>query len=309
MLIDTHCHLDWESYHDDLDEMLLRAKDAGVDKIVTIGTSEASLSATRFLVMKYDYVYRTVGYHPDCVLEYGFSQDTILYLMGQLAAELVYPKTVGIGECGLDYYIIDRDPRFSVERKAALRVLQKELFEQHLLLAIKHNLPLSLHVRDRGDAAYNDVLFLLFKYFGVPDSRSSVSLYPVEQSLSSGVTDRVFYTHSDSSARLFRGVLHCVSGSAHYVDACRSLGFLVSFAGNVTYKHADILLDHLRRIPLDEIVVETDGPFLPPAQYRGQRNEPAYLVETVRTIAEVKGVSFEEVCFATYNNSLALFGL
>jgi TatD DNase family protein len=144
MLIDTHCHLEWDSYQDQLEAVLKRAKEAGVGKIVTIGTDEASSAKTRVLVTKYDQVFRTVGYHPDCVLQAGFDEAEIGRLMKALESEIAYPKTVGIGECGLDYYAIERAEGVSSTRKEELKDLQRELFERQILVAIAHELPLSL---------------------------------------------------------------------------------------------------------------------------------------------------------------------
>jgi TatD DNase family protein len=93
------------------------------------------------------------------------------------------------------------------------------------------------------------------------------------------------------------------------VDACRAMGFVVSFAGNVTYKNAELIQEHAKRVPLNEIVVETDGPFLAPVPYRGKTNESAYMLETAKFVAALKGVTLEEFSEATTENATRLFRL
>ncbi len=317
MLIDTHCHLEWEDYQEELNAVVDRAKAAGVGKIVTIGTDEASNTKSRVLVTKYNEVFRCVGYHPDCVLQEGFNDERIHQMMKALEPEIEYPKTVGIGECGLDYYVIERAEGLTSARKEELRDLQKELFERQILLAIQHELPLSLHVRDDREDAYADVLEILSEYFG-PESDYSMrqfafSLKNLKQEYDTSLAQNAldaqkptdFLVQQDD--RIPRGVLHCLSGSEEYVDACREMGFVVSFAGNVTYKNAQTIQEHAKRVPLNEIVLETDGPFLSPLPYRGKRNEPAYTVETAKFVATLKGVSYEEVCDATTETANRLF--
>lgn len=313
MLIDTHCHLNWPDYQDDFSEILARAQTVGIRSIVTIGTDVASLASSKILVTRFDDVYRTIGFHPDCVLEEGFSLETINSYMKLLTTEVEYPKTVGIGECGLDYYCFD-DKGFSPDKISALKDLQIELFERQILFAIQHDLPLSLHVRDSGTEAYEDVVAILEEYYsarsGFDAHEFSFSYSELKNTFNDGkvISDKATPATPIEDERV-HGVLHCVSGSPEYVDACVDLGFYVSFAGNVTYKNAQNIVDHAKRVPLDKIVVETDGPFLSPVPHRGKRNEPAYLVETVQKIAEARGVSVEEISQATTENAQRLFGL
>lgn len=319
MLIDTHCHLDWESYQEDISEVLQRAKQAAVRSIVTIGTDEASNTNTRVLITKYNQVFRCVGYHPDCVLKEDFNESEINRLMKVLENEVVYPKTVGVGECGLDYYAIERAEGLSSSRKEELRDLQRELFERQILLAIQHDLPLSLHVRDDREDAYVDVVDILSEYYGKDSDYSmrqfSFSLKNLKQEYDAASTNNAFDRQSpttfepEKADRVIPGVLHCVSGSADYVDACVEMGFVISFAGNVTYKNAELIQEHAKRVPLSSIVVETDGPFLSPVPYRGKRNESAYVTEIAKKVSELRGISFESFCEQSTENALALFNL
>jgi TatD DNase family protein len=304
MLIDTHCHLDWDSYQEDLSEVLAKAEKAGVEKIVTIGVDEASNAKTRELVRRNE-IYRCVGYHPDVVLQDGFDQREINRLMISLEQELLVAKTVGIGECGLDYYTIQREG-ISPARQEEMKELQRDLFERQVLFAIQNSLPLSLHVRDEGEAAYSDVIEILSEYFGSGQSYDEISYQ------FSITTIAHTEAHEETAFRLpkggkINGVLHCVSGSLEYVQAGLSLGFMVSCAGNITFKNVEHLQDIVRAVPLSHIVVETDGPFLTPVPYRGTRNEPSYVVETVKKIAELKNGTVEEVSTATTENAHLLF--
>lgn len=104
-------------------------------------------------------------------------------------------------------------------------------------------------------------------------------------------------------------VLHCYSGSAEMAAELIKLGFFISLGGPVTYRNARRPVEVARDVPLDRLLVETDSPYLPPSPYRGQRNEPAYVVEVVRKIAEIKGVSVEKVAQATAMNAMEVFSI
>lgn len=310
MLIDTHCHLNWESYQGELETILQRAHDAGIEKVVTIGVNEVSNKETRLLLEDFEQVYRCVGYHPDIVLEDGVTEGSVNQLMRLLEGELEFEKTVGIGECGLDYYCLQRDG-LGEERKEQLKELQKELFERHVLLAVQKGLPLSLHVRDTGEDAYWDVLEILSEYYS-PDSDLdetgfSFSLGTMSTQYEKSVISEIATSPTKATRQKIAGVLHCVSGPPEYIQRCIELGFVVSFAGNLTYKNAIDLQELVKTIPLEKIVVETDGPFLSPVPYRGKRNEPAYVVEVARMIAELKHVSYDEVCRVTSDTASKLF--
>ncbi|MDQ3098926.1 MAG: TatD family hydrolase [bacterium] len=317
MLIDTHCHLDWESYQEDFDAVMQRNREAGIEKIITIGVDEESNEKTRSIVAKNEGVYRCVGYHPELVTRDGFNQEEINRLMKKLDDELIIKKTVGVGECGLDYYCFIR-PENEIKRTepeiVALKELQHDLFERQILFALKHGLPLSLHVRDEsGDEAYRDVLQILGEYFGegrdYSEQEFAFSIATLEKNYFQGeqVTVDALPTKTEKSKAV--GVLHCVSGPIEYVQACIDMGFMVSFAGNITYKNATHIQDLARDTPLDQIVLETDGPFLAPLPYRGKRNESSYIVETAKKIAEIKNIPLDEVVRITTENSQRLFSL
>jgi TatD DNase family protein len=180
------------------------------------------------------------------------------------------PRVVAVGESGLDYYW-DR----------SFDAVQHDFYRRHIRLAIDKDLPLILHIRDKKDRdeAHRDVVRLLREERGV----------------------------SDRPERL-RGIFHCFTGPAWMLDAATELGFLVGLGGVLTFKNSG--LDALARdIPMEQIVLETDAPFLAPEPYRGKRNEPSYVRYVAEKLAEVKGLPVEEVARVTTANAVRLFGL
>lgn len=146
--------------------------------------------------------------------------------------------------------------------------IQETVFKTHIEVAQETGLPLSIHTR----AASEKTIELL---------------RPAQGTIT--------------------GVIHCFSETQWLADQSLSLGFYLSLSGIITFKKADALRDVVKTIPLERLLVETDAPFLAPMPHRGHRNEPAYMLETVKTIAELKGVSIETVAEATTHNFKVLF--
>ncbi|HZI16835.1 MAG TPA: TatD family hydrolase [Myxococcus sp.] len=149
------------------------------------------------------------------------------------------------------------------------RDVQARVFRHQCALALKLGKPLVVHVRD----AHDDCEAILRE---------------------TGVT---------------RGVIHCFTGDTAAAKRYLDLGFLLSLSGVVTYKNAQALQDAVRFAPLERLMVETDSPYLAPIPHRGRKNQPAHVVETAKKVAELKGVTLEEVAVATTANAAALFGL
>jgi TatD DNase family protein len=152
------------------------------------------------------------------------------------------------------------------------REVQRDAFKKQLRMAREHGLPVVIHTRE----AEADTLALL---------------------------DREW---KDSG---LGGVVHCFTGTRAFAEAAIERGFLISFSGVVTFKKAEDLRDTARNLPLDKILIETDSPFLAPIPHRGKRNEPAYLVETARAIAELRELSIDEFAHITTRSFARLFGL
>jgi TatD DNase family protein len=252
MLIDSHCHLDFEDFAADREAVIARARAAGLQRMITISTRVGEFPKIRALAETYDDVYCTVGTHP-----HNAGEEEIA--AAELVALAQHPKCVGIGEAGLDYHY-DYAPRAVAAR----------VFRAHIAAARQTGLPLVIHARD-ADA---DVAAIL------------------EDEMGKGV---------------FKAVLHCFTSSRRLAEVGLSHGFYVSFSGVLTFKKSDELRAIARDVPDDRLLVETDAPFLAPVPYRGKRNEPAFVAETAKVLAEVKGVSAEALAATTSANVLRLF--
>jgi TatD DNase family protein len=252
MFIDTHCHLDFEQFDDDRQEVIERAKDSGIDYIINIGSSLIGSQKAVELAKKYDFIFATVGLHPHEAGNFNEEVREKLYTLAKSS------KVVAIGEVGLDYF-----------KSCSSREFQKKVFLCLIELAKDLKLPLVIHCRD----AQNDILEILRK------------------------------------KRTEKIVLHCFSGDEFFLDACLKEGFFISFTCNVTYKNAEHLREMVKRVPLERIMLETDAPFLPPQDFRGKRNEPAYLKFLAKQIAELKGIEVEELARITTQNAKEFFNL
>lgn len=256
ILIDSHCHIDGEQFDEDRDEIVQRAKDAGVSAMLNVGTGDPHTDDFRRAVAvaeRYDNVFASVGVHPhDAKLYDDKAEEQLIELTKS-------NKVIAWGEIGLDYYY-DHSPRD----------VQRDVFRRQIRTARKLNLPIIIHSRDADD-------------------------------------ETVEILTEECSYEGFRGIMHCFGGTAQMAEALLPLGFLISFAGNVTFKKAENLRDAARVVPLDKLLVETDCPFLTPVPFRGKRNEPSFVVHTAKFLSEFYGVSTETLAEATTANFLDFF--
>lgn len=259
-LIDSHCHIDGEAFDHDRDDVVMRARDAGVAAMLNVGTGDPHSDDFRKAVAvaeKYENVFASVGVHPHDAKLYDDDAENHLIELARSSQ-----KVIAWGEIGLDFYY-DHSPRD----------VQKEVLRRQIRTAGELGLPIIIHSRDADD-------------------------------------ETVEIIAAECSGEDFRGgIMHCFGGTAEMAEALMKLGFLISFAGNVTFKKADNLRDAARVVPLDKLLVETDCPFLTPVPLRGQRNEPAFVEHTARYLAEFYGVSFEELATRTTRNFLEFFRL
>ena len=263
MFIDSHCHLDGPRFDSDRDQVIARAREAGVTNMLAIGIGEGpgTLDCAVKLAEQHDFVYATVGIHPH---EAQLARDSDYDEMAQLATR---PKVIAWGEIGLDYFY-DHSPRET----------QKAVFIRQMELARAAKLPIVIHCRpsDNSDDAWEDCLNLIdqhWKPFGLG------------------------------------GILHCFTSKWPHAKRALDMGFMISFAGNVTFPKAQQIRDSANEVPLDRMLIETDSPFLAPVPYRGKRNEPAYVKEVARQIGELRGLSAEEVGARTSRNFHNFFSL
>lgn len=268
VLTDTHCHLNFDRYHKDLDAVLDRARAAGLHRILVPGIDLDSSRGILSLVEKDPLLYGAVGVHPNSGRTWN--AKTVRNIL-DLAN---HPKVVAIGEIGLDYYR-DRTPRD----------LQLEILQHQLNLALELELPVILHVRNKSEedrTCIEDLLSLLADWV----TR----------------TDPSFKERSHTP-----GVIHSFSGNVQESLKAMELGFYLGITGPVTYPKADSLREVVRAAPLERLLVETDGPFLSPQSRRGKRNEPAHVYYIVDKISEVIGQSVDLVAKQTTANAAALF--
>lgn len=254
MIIDTHAHLDFPDYKSDLESVLSRAKEAGVNYIINVGTSLASSGKSVALANRFHDIYASIGIHPHDASKVS-EQD-----WQTLESMINEPKVIAIGETGLDYYR-NRSPHED----------QQRIFHKHLTLAKTHNLPVIIHCRDASD----DCLKIL-------DEHKNGAL---------------------------RGVVHCFSGTREIAEKCIDLGLYLSFAGPITFSTADNLREVAKSVPVERLLLETDCPFLSPQPKRGERNEPAYLSFIIPVLADIYGLSIQDIKRITTFNAYKLFGI
>ena len=253
MLVDSHCHLDFPDFSNDLDGIVSRARAAGIGRMVTISTRVRKLEQLLAIAERYDDVYCSVGTHPhNADEEDGISPD-------ELIALTQHPKVVALGEAGLDYFYDDGSPE-----------AQARSFRAHIAAARATGLPLVIHTRE----ADKDCARIL---------------------------------EEEAAKGSFRAVLHCYTGGRELALKALSLGLYIGFTGILTFKKSDSLRALAAELPSDRILVETDSPYLAPGKFRGKRNEPAYVVEVAKVLAETRGVSFEEISRQTSENFFSLF--
>jgi TatD DNase family protein len=253
MLVDSHCHLDFPDFADDLDGIVARAQAAGIGRIVTISTRVRRLSGLLEIAARFPDVYCSVGTHP----HHADEEDGIPAT--ELIALTDHAKVVALGEAGLDYFY-----------QRGSREAQERGFRTHIAAARATGLPLVIHTRD-ADEDCGRIL---------------------EDEMTKGA---------------FRAVLHCYTGGRELATRAIALGLSISFTGILTFKNSQALRDLAAELPADRIMVETDAPYLAPGKFRGKRNEPSYVVEIAKVLAETRGVSLDEISRQTTENFFRLF--
>jgi len=253
MLVDSHCHLDFPDFAEELDAIVGHARTAGIGRMVTISTRVRRFAQLEAITQRFDDIYCSIGTHPHHAAEEP--DVTIADLVKIAAAE----KVVAIGEAGLDYHY-DTSPRDAQERG----------FRTHIAASRETGLPLVIHAREADE----DIARIL---------------------------------EEESGKGAFPFVLHCFTGGAELARRGVALGGYVSFSGILTFKNSQSLRDIAAGLPADRLLVETDAPYLAPEPWRGKRNEPAYVAETARVLAETRKVSAAEIATITTANFFRLF--
>ena len=256
-LIDSHCHLQFPKYKDDLKEVITRAQEAGV-AMICVGTDYKTSKQAIEIASQHQNIWATVGLHPNDNLGEEFNADEYEKL-------LKTNKVVAMGEIGLDYYRTTEE---------ADKQFQRDRFEQQLAVAIKADKPIIIHSRDAG--------------------KGSVGVVHA---------DLLAILQNNLPAR--RGVAHSFTGTIDEARKYLDLGFYISFNGIITFaRQYDELV---KFVPLDRVLLETDAPFLAPEPHRGQRNEPSYIVEVAKKLAELKNEPLDDIISQTTKNTQKLF--
>jgi TatD DNase family protein len=297
MYVDSHCHLEGPRFAPDLDAVMARAQEAGVEAVVAIGNGRGPEDVACGIRMAEEYgrwsmvdgrwenqeqvpplrstqgsalrasadhslrIFATIGVHPH---EAALAEERHFAEMEKLARD---PRVIAWGEIGLDYFY-DHSPR----------EVQQKVFVRQMEMARAAKLPIVIHNRpsENSENAWQDLFRLLREHWA-----------------SSGLG----------------GILHCFTGTVEQARAGMDLGFMISFAGNVSYPKAVSIREAAAQIPLERMLIETDSPYLAPVPHRGKRNEPAFVAKTARHIGELRGISGEEVGAATTENFYQFFKL
>lgn len=256
MITDTHCHLFDTAFDADRDEVIKRAAEVGVGRMLTPAIDSSTHSAQLALCDAHtDIFVPMMGVHPTSVNDTNWKSELDIVERYLESGR----KFCGIGEIGLDYYWSDE-----------FKEIQKRVFDAQVELALRYHLPIAVHTR----SAWDDMTEIIESYTG----------------------------------RGLGGVMHAFCGSAEQYRRIRKAGnFVFGVGGMVTFKNGGVA-ELMPLIDLGDIVVETDSPYLAPVPFRGKRNEPAYIVNTVRRIAELKGLTPLEVENATTANAERIFG-
>lgn len=279
-LIDTHAHLDFYcATPTEQDEVLRRAYAAGVETILAIGIGEGPATMHQALEIAgavsgpaMPAVYASVGVHPQ---EAASATEEALDKLARLA---VQERCIAIGEIGLDYYHLE-NPEIPV---------QKEAFVAQMLIARELRKPIVIHCRTSELAT--------------PQAKAKFGPADAWEDLLELIAEHWTPTQ-------LGGIMHCFSGTVEQAERSLEAGFYLSFAGNLTYPKSVAIRDAALAAPDDRILVETDAPFLAPIPLRGQRSEPAMVVHTAAALAELRGISSEELAEITTANFGRLFSI
>ena len=255
MIIDSHCHLDYEPLSLSLDTFIKKANEVGVENMLTISTEDKKFKKIIEIIDKYKCVYGTYGIHPhEANLHKNITSNNILENIKKSK------KIIGIGETGLDFFYNHSHKKDQID-----------LFAEHINASQKSGLPLIIHTRSAEKETY--------------------------EILKSAVKQKET-----------KILIHCFTGSKTFAHKLLDLGSYISASGIVTFKKSSELAQTFKDIPNNRILVETDSPYLAPEPLRGKSNEPSYIINTVKFLASLKNIDYEEFCEFTTKNFIKLFG-
>ena len=256
MITDSHCHLDYSSLYNQLDDVVRRAEYNQVKYLLTICTTLESFEKIKIIVEKYKNIYGTFGIHPHESEKYENIDSKFIFELKNK-----YKKIIGIGETGLDFYYNHSDKK-----------IQKKSFAEHISAASQLNIPVIVHSRNAETDTYEII-------------------------------------KSEKKNSNLKVLIHCFTGSKDFAKKLIDINCYISVSGIITFKNSMELADTVSSIPIENLLVETDSPYLAPIPYRGKPNEPSYIVYTVEKLSQIKKVSKEYIMSSTTNNFKKLFKL
>ncbi|TSC57599.1 MAG: TatD DNase family protein [Candidatus Peregrinibacteria bacterium Greene0416_62] len=264
-MIDSHCHLADAKFDADLDAVVARATQAGVDRMICIGDSLEESQIGIEIAEKYEQIFCTIGIHPHHADAWEMTND-----QEPMTKMLFHKKAVAVGEIGLDYHYMHSP-----------KEVQQKAFREQLLIAKELQKPAVVHCRSAP-----------------------------HQSLRSGAGQAVADIRSIiNEVQPPRVVIHCCTEKWEDVEALVRAGHFLSFTGIATFPASEEIRRTIRMCPLEQMMIETDSPYLAPVPYRGKRNEPAYVVEVAKCVANEKGIALAEVDRITTENTVRFFAL
>ncbi|MBR2716001.1 MAG: TatD family hydrolase [Ruminococcus sp.] len=247
-IFDAHAHYDDDWFDEDRFELLSSLPQKGVCGIVNASVDLKTADTAKNFAEKYEYMYFTVGFHPENLD--GIPEN----YLDEIALMLEHKKAVALGEIGLDYH-------WDIEKS-----LQHRIFDEQLGLAKDLDVPVVIHDRE----AHADVM------------------------------EKIRYYKP-------KGLLHCFSGSVEMLKEVLKLGLSISLGGTVTFKNARVPVEVAEYVPLDRLLLETDAPYLSPVPFRGKRNDSSNIIYTAAKIAQIKGVSVQQLLDITCENAKRLY--
>ncbi len=270
MFIDTHCHLNFSAFEQDLPDIVRHAEDSGVEQIVVPGAHLDSSGKAVEVAAQFPNCFAAIGIHP----HHATDKDVIVNdeLKKQLVKLIKQPKIVAIGEVGMDYFVYQKSKYLETALSQELKDKQRALFELQLSLAHEHNLPVIFHCRE----AFGDMWNIIENF----------------------ITETKWQP---------RGVFHCFGGGKKDLRKALDHGFYIGIDGNITYNQNLQFIAY--DVPLEKLLLETDAPYLTPIPFRGQRNEPKHIPLIAEYVAKTKNIPADEVETATTRSAQQLFGL
>ena len=251
-MIDSHCHLDHEQIYADIDEILKRSKSSGIEKLLTICTTDRGFNSIVNLIEKDPIIFGTYGIHPHETKNHNITKDKIINRVK------THKKIIGVGESGLDFY-------YNNSEKSS----QISSFSKHIEAAIELDIPIIVHSRN----AEKETFEILSKY-------------------------KTFEP---------KILMHCFTGSEKFAIKLLDLNAYFSASGIITFKKSIDLQSTFKNIPIDNLLIETDSPFLSPDPLRGKKNEPSFIIHTLKKLSDIKNIDTKELYIITTKNFNKLF--